>query len=368
MKYKELAVARTKNSLSTAPLSFVMAATGAGGGKKDYLKTLAKDVRENVDRFVEYPTTLKAPFNLNEMFPKLKPKVAVLLHPRRATKPLPLTASKIGGHIYWPRDEPWPYCVDHPDNPLVPVLQLNKKDAPLLGFPPGKNLFQMLWCPTDDHYDPDQETRAVPKSQFFWRSVDERKHEDILLPEEVPEPEDDDDWKREWIPEECALYPETVTEYPDCAFEEFRIEMIPHFEAWHKEKSLSYDVKNAEQPSLYFRDLLDSVIKETLKLEGWSDEKAEKFKSYQENWRYSSGTKLGGYECWYVSCQKCGKPLEHFLSISTSEYGYGDTRWLPINEENAEPESHGMDFDGVTKFTICACRACEGMPRKAISF
>lgn len=79
----------------------------------------------------------------------------------------PINSSKIGGHFFWPANEPWPTCpID--GYPMTPVLQLRRLDVPELNFPRESNLFQLFWCPTQFH----EETQYAPFAKIVWRTVD----------------------------------------------------------------------------------------------------------------------------------------------------------------------------------------------------
>lgn len=149
---------------------------------RSFFDEIPTDASERIDQMFVYPTTFVPSFDLAAKFPQLVPKVAVLLHPRRVSAPISVQVSKIGGHIYWPRDEPWQTCSEHPDSPLIAVMQLNRRDFPSMKFPEGKNLFQMLWCPTVDH---DHESSGIAmKPVFLWRTM--KKEEQLLLANQVP--------------------------------------------------------------------------------------------------------------------------------------------------------------------------------------
>ena len=129
---------------------------------RNFLDAIPGDAREHAYELLVYPKTFVPSFNLTGKFPELVPKVAVILHPRRIAAPISVRSSKIGGHIYWPHAETWPTCSDHDDNPLISVMQLTKSDVPSLPFPQGKNLFQMLWCPSSEHNDETVPNSAKP--------------------------------------------------------------------------------------------------------------------------------------------------------------------------------------------------------------
>src|SRR5262245_18643467 len=108
-------------------------------------------------------TTPRPCLDVTKLVPELRElrKTTVRLHPRRGSVAEP-GASKMGGHFLCPAHEPWPVCERHA-LPLVCILQLRKRDVPELGFRPGTDLFQLLWCP-QDHPDP----LFVVAPRTFW--------------------------------------------------------------------------------------------------------------------------------------------------------------------------------------------------------
>lgn len=70
-----------------------------------YFDVIPAHARSRIGEMMAYPTTFVPPFDLVTKFPQLVPKVAVLLHTRRGNTPISVKESKIGGHIYFPRDE-----------------------------------------------------------------------------------------------------------------------------------------------------------------------------------------------------------------------------------------------------------------------
>lgn len=103
-----------------------------------FFDTISMDVLRRVEDFAKLPGNFVPSFDISA---KLAPKETVVLHPRRIEAFIPVAESKIGGHIYWPRDEAWPKCSTHTDRALIAVMQLKKSDVPSLRFPPGKNFF-----------------------------------------------------------------------------------------------------------------------------------------------------------------------------------------------------------------------------------
>ncbi len=125
-------------------------------------------------------TTELPPFDVATLDPAYAAfaRTAVRLHPRSGNVP-DLSASKLGGLFLWPEDEPWPTARgvvvdpsyegrgpvsgDWSAVPLVPLVQLNRRDVPHLSFPAGTDLMQVFWCPymTGEH---------APEPFVFWRN------------------------------------------------------------------------------------------------------------------------------------------------------------------------------------------------------
>jgi hypothetical protein len=71
---------------------------------------------------------------------------ALLLDVGNPKKNLDPLCSKIGGAIGWPADE---LPVSSSSGPYTPIVQLRKLDFPLIAFPTGTDLLQILWRPQD---------------------------------------------------------------------------------------------------------------------------------------------------------------------------------------------------------------------------
>ena len=154
------------------------------------------------------------PVDLKETRPWLGPfaQTAIRLHPRPVVTPLPLEASKMLGAFLWPKEEAWPYCSQtdpptpctrHPtphDAHYLPILQLHQADFPEFPFPPGQDLFQLLWCPRV-HFLPTE----LPAYRVYWRRAADIT--DTLA--DIP------NWQPEWGPlHECGFHPQAVEELP----------------------------------------------------------------------------------------------------------------------------------------------------------
>jgi hypothetical protein len=255
--------------------------------------------------------------DITQAFPELAEyaRTTVRLHPRRGTPDV--RDSHIGGPLYWPTAEPWPYCDRHKDvngrpqgpYPLVAVAQLTAADFPEIGFPAGTDLAQILWCP-EWHEQPHPEGWGQA-CRVVWRRSDEIT--DVLTATEQPDPEDH--WDHEWdmLPRACVLTPERVVEYP--WREELPEELWARVEAWLEERGLPDDMFTVP------------------------------------------GCKLGGSMNWATTdmprslrCPVCEAPLALFLQFDTYEWWLGTSgpdqrpdRFRPLEERHLA--DRGPEFD-----------------------
>jgi uncharacterized protein (TIGR02996 family) len=283
-------------------------------------------------------STPAPPVNVEEALPELrgKAKTTVRLHPRPGEAPV--DASKIGGMFLWPKKEPWPVCPIHGNIPYTTALQLRKEDVPELGFPPGTDLFQLLWCP-EAH---EEEYAYCPKPAVFWRKRSGVKQTLATAPE--PESRERGHFVRP-----CVLYPERVTEYPDSS------ELESHYQSLNENSALVAALEVAKG----------------LKVGGnWSYPDSGSY-LYQTWLSAAEGTKVGGYPDWvqdagYPSCG-CGKTMEHLLSFASWEYdGVTWGRWLPVEDRpslTAEYETreavgspHNCMFGDAGNMYVFVCR------------
>ena len=248
----------------------------------------------------ERRTTPPPPFNVSELFPELagRSTTTIRLHPRYGDEPL-MDESKLGGTFLWPYDEPWPVCPFH-EIPLVTVLQLRAADFPEMPFPPGADLFQLLWCPRE-HSDvpecfekPNPMMWADPK--FYWRNRQEtdRARLDNPCPREA---------YYEYVSLPCRLMPERVIEFPS----EYHLseDIVQRIRRW-QDQHLGPDGMHACE--------------------------------YEAELSAAPGTKIGGYIPWiqfpWEPVCECGRRMEHLLTIATVEWsGLIDERWTPVEEK-----------------------------------
>lgn len=277
-------------------------------------------------------------FNIAEELPWLKgrEKQSVRLHPRRVLTELPLSVSKAGGNILWPKMKDWPSCSEH-NLPYVSVLQLAKEDFPELAFPGSTDLMQLLWCPRDH-----EECGYAPCSTVYWQEstsiANPRESNPYVNPAALDQEEGD------YIATECSLHPERVVEYPSAfALNDEELALI---EEWAWEANI------------------DSVI-------------------YQHELSTASGTKLGGYPDWIqdpeIPVCDCGIEMEYLLTIDSAEWDGGscerwcvlDDRWAIDRRANYEERDvvqrpMGLMLGDMGSIYVFICRKCEPWRSKSI--
>lgn len=133
-------------------------------------------------------------------------KTTVRLHPRQGTPTA--DESSMGGPLLWPANQPWPTCSGRHGRVrkgrqslnAVPILQLFRRDVPELPFPEGKDLFQLLWCPTGHGW------LNAPRTFVRWR--DSRR----LRAGIGHAPPPGQGAEERYLPRTCVLSPERVLE------------------------------------------------------------------------------------------------------------------------------------------------------------
>lgn len=247
-------------------------------------------------------TTPPPAYEVSKLFPELagRSTTAVRLHPRYGNEP-PADASKLGGTCLWPAEEPWPLCPAH-FIPLVTVLQLRAADFPEMPFPPGADLFQMLWCPREHFEVPECRDKPSPMywadPRFFWRNS-----RTITRPRpDNPPPEEP---YYDYIPFPCRLLPERVIEFPSVY--DLPEELVNRISEWEDQHLGPEGMHTCE---------------------------------YEGELSAAPGTKVGGsihwiQDPWQPGCPACGRPMEHLLTVATVEWdGVRDPRWMPLEERS----------------------------------
>lgn len=234
-----------------------------------------------------------------DLIPSLKnrTKKSVRLLPQKGEEP-GVNATKLGGLFLWSQDEPWLFCnvpevalfgdykwgneprelypeiaysydniweVSHPkhNDAFVSVLQIRSEDIPLMRFPSGKNIFQLLWCPRE------HDLTNAPRTKVVWRNENSIEKQLEQIPKaSFPE--------IELTPETSSVLLQEVTEYPSI-----------------------WELSNEE------RNLLDSGQKDFY------------FKYLEPN----AGIKVGGHPSWIqdpeIPVCECGNNMEHLLTIGS---------------------------------------------------
>lgn len=264
-------------------------------------------------------------------------RTAVRLHPRRGPEP-PRDGNKMGGTFYWPKDRPWPVCDRH-RSPLVGILQLRKEDFPELGFSEREDLFQLLWCPQDHS--------AWTESQVYWH---ERGEAPALL-DIIPPPRCAEDC---YLAKPCLLLPERVTEFPP--YKDLAQGTRDKIERWSPRQLLG--TRADERPLDYWgHDILDQPAD-----------------LYEFELSSCPATKLGGYPHWIQRDEtpvcRCGRPMQHLLTIASWEFdGANFRRWLPLEEKhltNPWParvvNAHGLMLGDAGSSFFFICRHCPEWP------
>ncbi|WP_331769827.1 DUF1963 domain-containing protein (plasmid) [Embleya sp. NBC_00888] len=276
-------------------------------------------------------STPRRPIAVEELLPEVVPyrRMAVRLHPR-AGEP-GVRDSSVGGPPLWPADEEWPVCPpgDPEGDPMVPVVQVFRRDVPQLPFPVGTDVLQVLWCACEhDHYSP----RAVVR----WRNSQ-------VIGAVAARPPVPAGAEADHVPQPCVVHPEEVVEYP------------------------SWDLPEPADSAI--RPRVDALFEET----GWR---------YHYHLSYAPGIKLGGYPGWtqepgWPDCGTCGARMEHLLTVASWEWdGESWRTWLPVEERRSDDgpdfprneaaeaghNPHGLMLGDAGGVYIFECRACPGRP------
>lgn len=178
---------------------------------------------------------------------------------------------------------------------MLPVLQLFRGDVPALGFPDGKDVLQILWCPFDAHGEGNEiDVRLV------WRNS-------TLTSTQLTEvPEIKVVGRGGYVPDACVLQPEQIIEHQ--TFE-----------------------------------LLPEALQESL--EEWEDWDNEESPHYQYDLSVAPGWKAGGFASWHLTGPQrmvcdCGAPMQLLVTIDSKEWDNGSLSWRPV--EDAETPAHGI--------------------------
>jgi len=230
-------------------------------------------------------------------------------------KGLPLGASKIGGAPLWPINEPWPVG-EHKGKvePYILLVQLRRDDYPEVQFPEDSGILQILWLA---RFPSHRRGHLLPEPQVIWRrNISEKE-----CLGRVPQPEGSDPGLLPW---ECRLNPERVIEYPQAP------ETLELFTA-----VLSSEALCAEAADFSAYEGAGQVY-------------------YDNELSAAPGTKIAGWPWWVQSpawpdCVRCGRRMDHLLTLASMEYHEGmNVRWA-VPYENAEvPPDSDLAFSAST--------------------
>lgn len=278
-------------------------------------------------------TTPPPPLDILRVVPELRAFVrpTVRLHPREGEVPT-IVGSKIGGPFLWPEDEPFPTTELVGQGgaiPLVPVIQIQDYGLPCEVFPPGVDVFQLLWTPVANP----QTLR--PELHIRWRRAADTRIRHRAWPEPPRE-------EAGLVPVPCLMMPELVAEFPPLESAEFA--------------ALSESVQS--------KILSDSRL----------------VKLYRDSLSACPATKLGGYPFglspsdWPVCA--CERPMTFFLQLAAWEASadvidpFG--RWL-AEEDNwvrwaKDPNRVARTLNpadlefGASRLLVFVCEQCAGYP------
>lgn len=260
---------------------------------------------------------------------------AFLLHPQPAQADA-ISDSRLGGPLWWPKDEPIPTYVDSSgaDREMLPVLQLRRDDFPSIPFGAGRELLQITWRPGPE-----------PLAQAHWRTAGDMKTMSIV-PGPSGEPDidrrsfsrsDDRDLAEEspcWGLHRARLLPEAVLEYP--SWQELPKRIQRQFLAWQ--------AKEGDRP--------------------------EGLPNYEHEFGPSPSSKADGYPHWIWNDDTpicaCGVRMEHLFSLATVEYLDGGGRWgwgRSNTRGEARREATGLH---IPKFGIAYFHCCSSCPQRPV--
>jgi hypothetical protein len=209
--------------------------------------------------------------------------------------------------------------------PMVPVAQLLAADIPDLAGPPGADLLQVLWCPTEHGGSPG------PRIHLRWRTAGEVTDPIAAAPERGDAPS-----QEYYRPRPCLLHPEQIVEYP--WWEELPSEVGAAVRAFDDSREFGQDS--------YFA---------VSQAPGW---------------------KVGGHANWEntdlipMTCDNCDQPMSLLLTIGSVE-SFGTDGWLPIEDAHLAPGKAGWAGahtpTGVVvgrngSLRVFVCRGCDEWP------
>lgn len=245
-------------------------------------------------------TTPPAPKDILQSHPELKglTKVSHRLHPRFSIEP-DVRSSKIGGTFLWSNSSPWP-TEPNSNQPLVPVLQLNLKDAPpQITFRDQSDYLQVFWAMSG-------ELRPVIAWTYSTEVVVPAKPPAVYGPR---------------VPIPCRLFPEQIIERPG-------LSLLPAVESDRLRNEPIYDSELSVVPGT-------------------------KVGGYARNLTPESSP----------FCNRCRRGMDYLLSIDTEEWSIPRWRPIEESDDTYR-HPLGINLDHGTAVDIFLCRRCEHWPIK----
>ena len=214
------------------------------------------------------------------------------------------------------------------NTPYAPILQLRRDDFPELPWPPGQDLFQLLWCPQvhfegNGMHDADEKPTQTPGYVAKWRT-ERLVGKTLAAMPKLEEPF-----------QECGLQPEDVIEYPQA--NEFDPEEIePHLRTM--------------EPWLARVPHRGQLIPNA----GWR---------YSQDLAAAPGTKLLGHPRWIhgdetPECASCGERMRLLLTCASREEvdspAWSAARFHASQEKYENP--HGLRWGNAYLFYCARCK------------
>ena len=289
-----------------------------------------------------------------------KRKPVVLLRPRRATSPLPVGTSKMGGRPDLPVDAEWPQC-PYCRVPQNFVMQLFRRDFPEFPFPPRHDLASLFRCPRRrecggrDYRQADQYT-----AWRYYTIGDEASLEPRDMPRlpdaptaypkhvlqryaERGESEIPESIQRIWAPYDPPV--------PECVFDPLRTGDWP---------------LGPEDSTEWWGDVFESFRCRHMDEEDFRS--SEVFDEFTDYCTAREATKIGGFAAWqqgarYPTCA-CGRRKEFVFQLSSRDRDRGPGADAAgdasgnFSADDYRSSDHGIMIGDAGNIYFFICPAC----------